>query len=211
MGRKPIDRQGLRERVLDVAERMIQQRGLVRASMSDLVRTSGVSRRTFYKVFGSKDDVIKALVDRKIEHALKRAMDIFGGRSSTADKIERMLGIVQRVTSFVTPELMREMATAHPNVWEHINERRMVVLGMWRRILVEGQRQGDIRRDVDPDIFMILLQAIAQNVINPGFLSEHELTIGQMIDQVRIVLLYGLVVRETEPGGRAARGEEIDR
>ena len=76
MGRKPIDREQMKQRVLDAAEKSVATQGLVRSSMSDLVRASGVSRRTFYKVFRSKDDVIKGLVDRKIEGTFEKAFGI---------------------------------------------------------------------------------------------------------------------------------------
>jgi AcrR family transcriptional regulator len=193
MGRKPIDRESLRKRVLDAAEGMIQRRGLVKSSMSDLVRASGVSRRTFYKVFRSKEDVLKGLVDRKIEGVLEMATDIVTGDVTTAEKVERLLTLVQTVTSFVTPELMRDMASAHPELWEYIHASRMRAITLWKHILMEGQRRGDIRKEIDPEIFMLVLTTIAQHMINPVFLTEHDLTMPRMIEQARLILLHGLI------------------
>jgi hypothetical protein len=55
---------------------------------------------------------------------------------------------------------------------------------------------GDISREVDPEIFMQILTTIAQNMVNPTYLTEHDLTMGQMIGQVRVILLYGLASRD---------------
>lgn len=202
MGRKPIDRESLRQRVLDAAEKSIRIRGLVRSSMTELVKASGVSRRTFYKVFRSKEDVVKGIVDRKIEVTIGKAMDIIGREVTTTDKIESILRVVQGVLSFITPELMRDMATVHPQLWEYINERRLRALQIWREIIVEGQSRGEIRTDVDPEIFMQMLTTIAQHMVNPHFMTEHGLTPSKMIEQVRIILIYGLVPRE---GAQATR------
>ena len=193
MGRKPIDREQMRKRVLDAAEKSVASQGLNRSSMSDLVMASGVSRRTFYKVFRSKEDVIRGMVDRKIEGTFRKALEIVSDRGSTAGKIEAMLGLVQRVTSFISPSLMREVSTAHPRLWEYINERRMKALDLWRGILVEGQERGEIRRDVDPEIFMLMLTTIAQNMVTPTFLLEHGMTMPEMIEQLKLVLVYGIL------------------
>ena len=198
MGRKPIDREQMRKRVLDAAEKSVTQQGLGRSSMSDLVRASGVSRRTFYKVFRSKEDVIRGMVDRKIEGTLEKAFAIVTGKATTAEKIESMLGLIQRVTSFVSPSLMREVSTSHPRLWEYINEKRMKALDLWRGILVEGQERGEIRRDVDPEIFMLVLTTIAQNMITPTFLLEHDMTMPEMVEQVKQILVYGIL----EPDAR---------
>jgi AcrR family transcriptional regulator len=202
MGRKPIDREQMRNRVLDAAEKSVATQGLGRASMSDLVRASGVSRRTFYKVFRSKEDVIRGMVDRKIEGTLDKAFGIVSGRATTAEKIEAMLGLVQRVTSFISPSLMREVATSHPRLWEYINEKRMKALELWRSILVDGQEHGEIRRDVDPDIFVLMLTTIAQNMITPTFLLEHDMTMPEMIEQLKLILVYGVLARDAREVSR---------
>ena len=198
MGRKPIDREQMRSRVLDAAEKSVAAQGLGRSSMSDLVRASGVSRRTFYKVFRSKEDVIRGMVDRKIEGTLQKALGIVSGRATTTEKIEAMLGLVQRVTSFVTPSLMREVSTSHPRLWEYINEKRMKALELWRSILVDGQERGEIRKDVDPEIFVLILTTIAQNMITPTFLLEHHMTMPEMVEQLKQILVYGIL----EPDAR---------
>ncbi len=193
MGRKPIDRDQMTRRVLDAAEKSVAAQGLGRASMSDLVRASGVSRRTFYKVFRSKEDVIRGMVDRKIEGTLENAFGIVSGNATTAEKIESMLGLVQRVTSFITPSLMREVSTSHPRLWKYIDEKRMKALALWRGILVKGQERGEIRKEVDPEIFVLMLTTIAQNMITPTFLLEHDMTLPEMVEQVKLVFVYGVL------------------
>jgi len=196
MGRRPIDKESLKGRVLDTAEKSVQQIGLARSSMSDLVRASGVSRRTFYKVFRSKEDIIKGVVDRKIQSVLEKVGSVMGGKATTGEKMEAMITIAQGITSFVTPTLMREIAAEHPRVWEHINARRMKVIDIWRQLMLEGQRKGEIRRGIDPEIFMLMVTTVAQHMVNPTFLTEHGLTLGQVLGQFKVIMLHGVIARE---------------
>jgi len=115
---------------------------------------------------------------------------------------QEALGLIQRVTSFISPSLMREVATSHPRLWEYINEKRMKALDLWRGILVDGQERGEIRRDVDPEIFMLMLTTIAQNMITPTFLLEHDMTMPEMIEQVKLILIYGILEPDTREVAR---------
>ncbi len=196
MARREISRDSIRKRALDAAEASVRRLGISRSSMSDLVRSSGVSRRTFYKVFGSKDDLMRALVDRRVEHVSGFLKGMIGSDMPTADKVHAILRVVQTVTSFVTPEILGELHAAHPEVWEHLDRRRLVVIGLWRQVLVDGQRRGEIRRDVDPDFFVQLLTVIAQNMLNPTWIVEHDVPIGRVIGPVVDILLYGVLERE---------------
>ncbi len=203
MGRKEIDRDKLRERVLDNAETLVRRRGLGQSTMSELVRTSGVSRRTFYKVFGSREQIVRGVIDRNVEWLTSHVRDIVDADLTTEDKLAAMLAMAQKVTAMIPPELLRELATAHPDVWEYIDRRRMAVLGIWKQLIVQGQRRGDVRRDIDPQFFMYLLTTVAQHMINPTFLSEHDMTISDSIRQMKEILLYGILPREGRNQGSA--------
>lgn len=206
MARREISRDSIKNRVLDAAEKSVGAIGLARSSMSDMVKSSGVSRRTFYKVFGSKDDLLKALIDRRVDRVAGFLGGLAGNDMTTADKVHAVLRTIQAVTSFVTPEMMRELHAAHPEVWEYLDGRRTVVIRLWKDILLEGQRRGEIRRDVDPDFFVQVITVIAQNMLNPTWIGDHDVPLGRAIGQIVEILLYGVLERGDGRGPRTTRG-----
>jgi AcrR family transcriptional regulator len=63
-GRVPRE---LRERqLLELAEELFAERGYAGASMDELARRAGVTKPVVYELFGSKDGVFEACVDRSI-------------------------------------------------------------------------------------------------------------------------------------------------
>jgi AcrR family transcriptional regulator len=63
-GRVPRE---LRERqLLELAEELFGERGYAGASMDELARRAGVTKPVVYELFGSKDGVFEACVDRSI-------------------------------------------------------------------------------------------------------------------------------------------------
>jgi AcrR family transcriptional regulator len=65
-GRVP---RAVRERqLLELAEELFSERGYGGASMEELARRAGVTKPVVYGLFGSKDGVFRACVDRAVEH-----------------------------------------------------------------------------------------------------------------------------------------------
>ena len=56
-------KEGRRQEILAAARRCFARNGFHSATITDIVRESGVSQGTFYLYFQTKDDVIAALAD----------------------------------------------------------------------------------------------------------------------------------------------------
>src|SRR5690554_5308974 len=55
------------ERLLDAASRLFYTRGLPNVGINEIISRAGVARMTFYHHFPSKDDLIKAVLERRRE------------------------------------------------------------------------------------------------------------------------------------------------
>lgn len=81
MARSKIDG---RQRLVDAAERLIRAGGLGRLSVEAVIREAGLSKGAFFHHFGSKDDLLLAIIERltgEVEaRRLKRAAGASPGR-----------------------------------------------------------------------------------------------------------------------------------
>lgn len=67
------------ERLLDAASRLFYTRGVSNVGINEIIARAGVARMTFYHHFPSKDDLIKAVLERRREERaawLARADDM---------------------------------------------------------------------------------------------------------------------------------------
>lgn len=67
------------ERLLDAASRLFYTRGVPNVGINEIIARAGVARMTFYHHFPSKDDLIKAVLERRREERaawLARADDM---------------------------------------------------------------------------------------------------------------------------------------
>lgn len=67
----------VRENILQVAIKRMQQVGIRRVSVDDICHELGMSKKTFYVYFPSKDDLVQAILhkhEQKVAHDLDTAL-----------------------------------------------------------------------------------------------------------------------------------------
>lgn len=79
--------------ILATAERLLVDRPLPDISIGELAAGAGISRPTFYFYFGSKEDVLIALVENVVDEAEATVGRLFAG--SPADPAQRWRGVIQ--------------------------------------------------------------------------------------------------------------------
>ncbi len=63
------------EKILDAALEAATIHGVTRTSMSDVASRAGISRPTLYKRFGSKDELVAAVVVRETNRMIQQVLD----------------------------------------------------------------------------------------------------------------------------------------
>ena len=80
-----------RARILDATARLVAERGYAGASVEEIRRRAGVSRRTFYAHFGGKEDAVVAAFDAVVEYVLPRLVEAFRGAADWAGAIDAVV------------------------------------------------------------------------------------------------------------------------
>ncbi|MEU1296595.1 TetR/AcrR family transcriptional regulator [Streptomyces sp. NPDC005840] len=74
-GRRPAERKGdVRERaILDTCEALLARKGYEAMTVGDIAQGAGITRGALYFYYGSKQEVVTALVARTVEHLWERS------------------------------------------------------------------------------------------------------------------------------------------
>jgi len=62
--------------ILDAAERLFAARGFEKATVNDILNATGIAKGTFYYYFKSKEEVLDAIIRRRIDAGLEKAKAI---------------------------------------------------------------------------------------------------------------------------------------
>ncbi|ATW28078.1 TetR/AcrR family transcriptional regulator [Candidatus Formimonas warabiya] len=133
------------ERLLEKAEALFWKYGYNGVSVDQIAHEAGISKMTVYKHFPSKEDLfIEVLMKYSMVHTNK-IMEIIGQNYHTFDKVECLYTYILQI-SRQTPAILSKDIMERPNVLAKLMPfKEQKTLEMWRYILEDGIRKGEIR------------------------------------------------------------------
>jgi AcrR family transcriptional regulator len=146
----PIDK---KRNILDAAIRVFARQGFHSTRVSDIADEAGVAYGLVYHYFSSKDEVLNELFTERWSLLLAAIDEADRGEASPRSKLEAVAGFI--VESYRhDPELMKVIiveVTRAANSFgrTHLPEIRRAYDSIGR-IVAEGQKSGEFRRDIDP-------------------------------------------------------------
>jgi AcrR family transcriptional regulator len=160
MGRrkKGEDDATVRDRLLERVGESFFSRSKLGFSMDDIAKSTRVSKKTLYRFFPNKEEMIltvarrflsriTSIVEHKLGEIDKKGPDAF------IPAIMDILGRLGSVILSMSPALLREMEASAPMTMEKIFAlREDVIVRLFSKILAKGQKLGKIRRDIDTEI-----------------------------------------------------------
>ena len=90
MAIETTDRRGARDRLLDAADELFYEEGVHTVGIDRVIERAGVAKASLYNVFGSKDELIRAYLERR--HERRRARILASLERYTTPR-ERLLGV----------------------------------------------------------------------------------------------------------------------
>lgn len=184
-----------RARILDAARRAFLLHGFASTTMDELARELGMSKKTLYRSFRSKDAMADALVSEKMT-AVTAGIDTIMADPDAgfSMRARRVLDHVMTELSGVSPVFLRDLQRSMPHIYRRIeNVRRNILPQLWGRLIREGQAEGLVRDEVDPVFAAELMLHAVQGILHPGTLDRLHLTPRQAFAKTTNLLLGGML------------------
>lgn len=152
-----------REKLLQAARAVFEERGYAGTRMADIARAAGVSHGTTYTWFADKEAVLRAIVDdllAEVYAALALADDV-------PDPEQRMLEANRRYLAAYRShgrmlEVLEEAAMADPRYRDALSGIRRDHVGRVSRDIARLQKAGVAATDVDPHLSAAALCAMVE-------------------------------------------------
>ncbi|MGG4396759.1 TetR/AcrR family transcriptional regulator [Paenibacillus thiaminolyticus] len=183
----------MRERLMQAALDLMSIQGL-KFTMSDLAGEMGISKRTIYEHFSSKEELIGAIVDQSIDEVIQLEKGIYENPQwSSLEKLKRVLSIVPSGLKLSDQRLLAEMKRLAPHEWNKINNYLQEECG-WStvsNIIEEGIAAGEIRPVHVPSVVQMMIGASAA-LFKPEFLMRSSCTLQQAVALMAETMTLGL-------------------
>jgi AcrR family transcriptional regulator len=148
-----------REQILDAAVELFAQRGYRGTGLLELAERVGMTHAGILHHFGSKEELLRAVMGRRDEILDRQASEFEGrgiaGLRDIRDPFEPE--ILTRLATVLRTENLDPGEPLHDYFVEKNQRVRQLIAGEIRR----GQEAGEIRADVDPDVKAVEILAFS--------------------------------------------------
>jgi len=189
-----------RARILGSARTHLLAYGYSGFTMDDIARELGMSKKTLYRHFPGKDDIITAIID-DLSAGLRARLDAILAdtkRDFTA-KVRGVAGVIGDTIGPISPAVFRDLQRFAPSVYDQVENVRMKMIPhVFGGLIRMGIAEGAVRSDIDPAfVTEFWLQAV-RGLVQPAVLERTQRTIRQTLGEALFLFFNGLLT----PAGR---------
>jgi len=183
----------IKERIISAFLELSQTKGFYRLTMDELSARAGLSKRTLYRYFRSKDEIIEAALDQLLAEVAGKIEELVAACQKPEEVIAEMLNILYYVgRTLNNPLVLEDLRRHYPHYWKKIYEFRLEKAEciIKSKLLQDGRNKAYIR-ELDPRIVTTAILASVQAVANPEFILNNGLTFDETIRQLMELFQFG--------------------
>lgn len=189
----------IREKIIASAQQKMGEVGIRSVSIDDICHELGMSKKTFYVYFGTKDDLIQAILDYHYEEVrsgmqsfLDSCVNMWDGIRRGAEKMAAMPDVRQ------LPPFIYDLNKYYPALAKNYNARILALNErLMKRIVERSIDEGIFRKDVDVNLAAMMLARLHNNAVNAGLEGDgKDVPFTRLADFTLDVVLRGLFSAE---------------
>ena len=143
----------IRDRILRHATALFLRNGIKSVSMDDIAADLAMSKKTLYKTFTNKDEIVLAVMHTHLNHAQGECARC---ASTAANAVQEMLNIsawADEQFSNIHPSIFHDLRKYYPAAWALFSaHKKGFILEQITRNLRRGMAEGLFRADLDVEV-----------------------------------------------------------
>ena len=164
----------MREKIIDTAIEEFTKHGL-KFTMNDVAKELGISKKTIYTIFESKQDVLVGIADRYARDFtdMREAIEQ-DDRLDTLEKLERLFCAIP--------------TKQYRYLMEAVNQGWILA----EQYLERGVREGKIRKDISVPVVMAMIRGTVTCFMESDILYKNGLTYEQGKEEMVQIIMKGI-------------------
>lgn len=171
--RKEREKEHRREEILNAAQKVFFEKGLLLATMDEIAEAAELSKGTLYLYYKSKEDMYLAVMMRGMETLYEMLSSVLSEEEPTIIKIRKMEDIYFRFFQehrnffrmlhyFQNPQLHKQVS---PEMMDRCNIENQKLWKIATDVFQQGIEEGTIRADLNPAECVVILWSSATAIM----------------------------------------------
>ena len=185
------------ERIILGGEELFLKAGIKSVTMDDIAKHLGMSKKTIYQFFKDKNELVIALVQKKLKEDEDLMGDIVSKSTNVIEGMINMMKCSEDIFARINPIVIHDMQKYHPDAWKQFqNFKSGVIVQTLEELLKKGIEQGYIRHDIDVKVIARMRMIQVEMGFNTTFFPHSEFNVWKVQQQFLEHFNYGVCTLE---------------
>lgn len=165
----------VKDRILLEAARLFARNGIKSVSMDDIAQHLGVSKKTIYKWFQNKDEIVHSALQNQLSQVENDCECAMVEAENAVEELFQVMAVNKKVLSEIHPSIFYDLQKYHPSSWQlWLAHRNSFILSKIVSNLERGIREGLYRQDLDIELMARLRLALIDLAFSPDLFPPEQ-------------------------------------
>jgi len=163
----------LQKQIIEQVEEKFFKEGFYKTTMDEVASDLGMSKKTIYKFFPSKEDLIAAIAKHFMSKMKSKIIPALNSNKNAIEKLNELIGILASASEKISPKRFDELRKYFPSLWIEIDKfRTKMMFENITKVINQGKAEG-LFIDYPTVIVMNVLVSSVRNIVNPDFILNN--------------------------------------
>ncbi|GAC1382047.1 MAG: TetR/AcrR family transcriptional regulator [Hymenobacter sp.] len=165
----------IKDRILHHAASLFMRIGIKSVSMDDIAASMAMSKKTLYKWFANKDEIVHAVMEQHLASTQHDCARLLQESGSAIDELFRMMDWMKQQFADVHPGIFYDLQKFYPLTWQlWVAHKNQYILAQITANLQRGMAEGLYRADLDVAVLARLRLAQIELAFNADVFPARE-------------------------------------
>ncbi|MFZ5639454.1 MAG: TetR/AcrR family transcriptional regulator [Bacillota bacterium] len=186
-----LKEQKIKAEIVNNFRKAAADKGFKKVSLDRLAAEMGISKKTVYKYFSGKEDLVAACLNEINEEMDKLVKDIFHAPHPSREMLVTALTKIFIQLS-ANVNIFQDLQRYYPELWSTFEKRREARIKFAERFIEKGIAAGQFH-NINARVALSSYIAAVRTVINLKFLKTHKIEFNEAYESLITLFLNGFL------------------
>ncbi len=185
----------VKDKITRTARKMFFDYGYRNTTIDDISNSLGMSKRTIYAHFPSKEVILDAVVNRELKKFSESVHKIVVAEKEPLEKLWELYQVSQGIVNLgLSANALKDLQNLFPEQWRRVVFTRENVLAEFGKVIDDGKKQKVFNPDIKTEVIIATLVGMLQVTMGPDFLVNSKLSLDEVFSSLFLIFTKGVCI-----------------
>jgi AcrR family transcriptional regulator len=182
-----------KKKILDICKNKFLKDGFYKITMDEIASSMRMSKKTIYKNFKSKDELVKQLVYQMLDQIHTNVNMILESKNDALTKFKNIIMLLSATIVKMSESWLRDIQNHHLELWKQIDKFRSEKMPIFISQIVKQGKIDKVFYDYPSEIMLTIFIASIRSVVNPQFILQNKFSVKEALETTIDILMNGIL------------------